>query len=78
MPRVELYGAAGCPHTRDMREWLEWKGNEIIEYDVEIDPAARKRLSDLAGSQITVPVLVRDGRVVQIGWKGRGCVVRGD
>lgn len=78
MPRVELYGAAGCPHTRDMREWLEWEGNEIIEYDVEIDPAARKRLSDLAGSQITVPVLVRDGRVVQIGWKGRGCVVRGD
>ena len=29
----------------------------------------------LAGGQRTVPVLVEDGKVVQIGWQGRGCVV---
>ena len=40
MPKLELFGTAGCPHTREMREWLEWKGSEFAEYDVEADPAA--------------------------------------
>jgi hypothetical protein len=33
---------------------------------------------DLSGGQRTVPVLVEDGKVVQIGWQGRGCVVGGE
>jgi hypothetical protein len=45
-----------------------------VEYDVEADAAARARLHALAGSQRTVPVLVEDGKVVQVGWQGRGCV----
>jgi len=73
--RLELYGTAGCPYTRDMREWLELRRAEFAEYDVEADPEARRRLRTLAGSQRTVPVLVEDGKVVQIGWQGRGCVV---
>jgi glutaredoxin len=76
--KLELFGMAGCPFTRDMREWLEWKGNEFIEYDVEADPAARHRLRELAGSTSTVPVLVENGRVLQVGWQGRGCAVPGD
>jgi hypothetical protein len=24
---------------------------------------------------LTVPILVEDGRVIQVGWHGRGCVV---
>ncbi|HTC22809.1 MAG TPA: glutaredoxin [Gemmatimonadales bacterium] len=75
MTRLELYGTAGCPYTRDMREWLELRRAEFAEYDVEADPEARRRLRTLAGSHRTVPVLVEDGKVVQIGWQGRGCVV---
>jgi glutaredoxin len=74
MPKMELYGTAGCPYTGEMREWLEWRGQEFVEYDVEADAAARARLHALAGSQRTVPVLVEDGKVVQVGWQGRGCV----
>lgn len=58
-----------------MREWLEWRGQEFVEYDVEADPAARARLHTIAGGQRTVPVLVEDGKVVQVGWQGRGCVI---
>jgi glutaredoxin 3 len=58
-----------------MREWLEWKGCEFVEHDVEADAAARARLLALAGGQRTVPVLVEEGKVVQIGWQGRGCVI---
>ena len=41
MARLELYGTARCPHTGEMREWLEWKRSEFVEYDVEADPVAR-------------------------------------
>lgn len=75
MTRYELYGTARCPYTRDMREWLELRRAVFLEYDVDADPEARERLRKLAGAERTVPVLVEGGRIVQVGWQGRGCVV---
>lgn len=77
MATRELFGTAACPYTRDLREWLELRRVAFTEYDVEADPVARQRLRDVAGSLRTVPVLVEDGRIVQVGWEGRGCVVDG-
>jgi glutaredoxin len=74
MAKVELYGTAACPHTREMREWLEWKNREFEEYDVDADPDALARMCAATGGQRTVPVLVEDGQVTQIGWQGRGCI----
>lgn len=75
MSPLELYGTPGCPYTRDMREWLELRGSDFVEYDVETDRAARHRMRALVGAQRTVPVLVENGAVVQVGWQGRGCTV---
>ena len=75
MAKFELYGTAGCPYTQEMREWLEWRGCEFVEYDVEADAEARGRMRALAGASRTVPVLVEDGKVTQVGWQGRGCTV---
>ena len=75
MAKFELYGAARCPHTDEMREWLEWRRSEFVEYDVEADPIARRRMREIARGQRTVPLLVEDGRVVQVGWQGHGCLV---
>jgi glutaredoxin 3 len=75
MPNRELYGTAGCPYTGEMREWLEWKGKDFIEYDVETDPEARDRLRSLVQPPFSVPVLVEEGKVIQVGWQGRSCVV---
>jgi glutaredoxin 3 len=61
-----------------MREWLEWRGAEFVEYDVEVDAAARERMRALSGGQRTVPMLVDGDKVVQVGWQGRGCVVSGE
>ena len=33
------------------------------------------RLLDLTGGQTMVPVLVEDGRVKAVGWRGRGCSI---
>ncbi|ADG07171.1 Uxx-star family glutaredoxin-like (seleno)protein [Kyrpidia tusciae] len=71
---LELYGTQGCPYTRELRENLLWEGKEFQEYDVEEDLEALKRVLDLTGGR-TVPVLVEDGRVVQVGYQGRGCIV---
>jgi glutaredoxin len=73
--KLEVYGTARCPYTRDMREWLEWRRCEFSEYDVEADPDARSRLRSLAADLRTVPILVEDGKVIQVGWQGRGCIV---
>jgi glutaredoxin len=75
MPKAELYGTASCPYTQELREWLEWKGRDFEEYDVEADSEALRRMHDATGGQRTVPVLIEDGKVVQVGWQGRGCVV---
>jgi mycoredoxin len=73
--KYELYGTMRCPYTAEMRDWLELRHLEFEEYDVESDPAALERMKALGGGQRSVPVLVEDGQVVQIGWQGRSCVV---
>lgn len=75
MPSIELYGTESCPYTRDLREWLEMRRTEFTEYDVESDPGARERMRALVGAQRTVPILVEDGKLVQVGWQGRGCTI---
>lgn len=75
MSSYELYGTATCPYTRDLRDWLEMRRADFAEYDVERDADARERMRALTPGQRTVPVLVQDGKVIQIGWQGRGCVV---
>jgi glutaredoxin len=75
MPNRELFGSSRCPHTREMREWLELRRSDFVEYDVEDDPEARRRFKSLPGAPRTVPVLVENGKVIQVGWQGRGCAI---
>jgi mycoredoxin len=72
---LELFVTKSCPYCAQVREQLDLDGREYLEYDVEIDDAARERLTSLDGVGAMVPVLVDDGRVVQVGVSGRGCYV---
>lgn len=78
MARLELFGSARCPHTQEMRDWLEFRRCEFVEYDVEADPVARGRMRELSRGQRNVPLLVEDGQVVQVGWQGHSCIVELD
>jgi glutaredoxin 3 len=79
---LELYGTTTCPYTAELREDLEFRGRDFVEYDVEADAAALGRMAALVGSGGTaaVPVLIEDGRLLQVGYNGRSCcvAVRGD
>lgn len=72
---IELYGTSSCPYTNDLREHLVWNRVVFTEYDVEADPAARARLLALTEGRTMVPVLVENGHLKEIGWRGRGCTV---
>jgi glutaredoxin 3 len=72
---LELFGTRGCPYTAELRDELEWDGKAFVEYDIEGDSVARDRLFGLCSGTASVPVLVEDGRVVQVGFKGRSCYV---
>jgi glutaredoxin 3 len=72
---AELYTTAHCPHCAAAREDFEWRGLEFVEYDVEQDAQAYARMLALTGGSRTVPVIVEEGKPVQIGWMGRGCSV---
>lgn len=75
MADLELFGTPSCRYTAELREELLWQERAFTEHDVEADPAALERMLFLTGGQRTVPVLVEDGKVVEIGWQGRGCYV---
>ncbi len=72
---LELFGGASCRYTSELREQLLLDGRPFIEYDVESDVSARRRMMALTGGTRTIPVLVDNGRVAQVGWQGRGCMV---
>jgi len=72
---VELYTSSGCPYSAAARDDLEWRGIAFVEYDVEKDAAARARMLQLTRGTRTVPVIVQEGKPVQVGWMGRGCVI---
>lgn len=75
--QVQLYTTAGCPYSEAAREDLEWRGVDFVEHDVEKDRAAYERMLELTGGNSTVPVIVEEGKPVQVGWMGRGCYVQG-
>jgi len=72
---LELYGSSHCPYTRELRDWLEWTRKDFVEYDVDADPQANARMRSLNNGGRNVPVLIEDGKVIQVGWQGRSCVV---
>jgi glutaredoxin 3 len=72
---TELNTTAGCSYSEAAREDLEWSGVDFIEYDVEEDQQALQRMLELTGGNRTGPIISEEGKPVQIGWMGRGCVV---
>ena len=76
MPRLELFGTATCPYTRDLREWLEMRGTEFDEYDVETDPAARERMRTLAAASLPATSATTDRMYAMVDCASSGVALR--
>ncbi len=66
MKKIILYTNPTCAFCYTLKSYLQSKGFEIKEIDVDEDEEARKKMEEISG-QKNLPVTVIDGKVVT-GW----------
>ena len=68
---LELYIKDGCPHCQKQIEQLELEGLAYQLHNISNDRAALQAAKKKHGANM-VPVLVENGKVKSIGYKGMG------
>ena len=77
MPKFELSERQAVPTPG--RCGIGWNGTGGSTWNTTSSPIPKPGAGwQPYRGQRTVPVLVEDGKVVQIGWQGRGCVVNAE
>ncbi len=69
---VILYTKPGCPHCAKAREHYTQEGIAFEDRNAQDDLAYRKEMLALTGGDPTVPAIVENGELKQVGWEGRG------
>jgi glutaredoxin len=69
---VILYTKPGCPYCAKAREYYTEKGVPFEDRNAQDNLAYRKEMFSFSDGDPTVPVIVENGRLKQIGWEGRG------
>lgn len=62
---VVLYTTSWCGWCKKTRSWLDGKGVDYVDKDVESDGDAAEEMRDLVGGDAGVPVVVIDGEVIR-------------
>ena len=64
MATVEVYSKSWCPFCRMAKRLLEEKGQEFVEFDVELDPAKHDEMLERSQGRWTVPEIFIDGELI--------------
>ena len=64
MATVEVYSKSWCPFCRMAKRLLEEKGQEFVEFDVELDPAKYDEMLERSQGRWTVPEIFIDGKLI--------------
>ena len=64
MATVEIYSKSWCPYCRMAKRLLEEKGQEFVEFDVELDAGKYDEMLDRSEGRWTVPEIFIDGALV--------------
>jgi glutaredoxin 3 len=67
-----IYTKPGCPYCQKARDHYTEKGVPFDDRNAQDNLAYRREMLRFSGGDPTVPVIVQDGRLVQVGWEGRG------
>ena len=70
--RVIIYTKPGCPHCAKAREHYTQKGISFEDRNAQDNLDYRKEMFSYSSGDPTVPVIVENGKLKQIGWEGRG------
>jgi glutaredoxin 3 len=69
---VVIYTKPGCPYCAKAKEWYTSHSISFLEKNAQDNHAYRKEMFRFSNNNPTVPVIVVDGQLKQIGWEGRG------
>lgn len=69
---VIIYTKPGCPYCAKAREFYNAKGISFEDLNAQDDLDIRREMLSITDGDPTVPVIVEDGKLKQIGWEGRG------
>ncbi len=72
MPTVIIYTKPGCPYCAKAKDWYAQRGVAFSERNAQDNRDYRKEMFRYSDNDPTVPVIVIDGKLKQIGWEGRG------
>ena len=69
---VKIYTKPGCPYCAKAREFYTERGIAFQEFNAQDNMKFREEMLSISNGDPTVPVIVENGRLKQIGWEGRG------
>ena len=69
---VKIYTKPGCPYCEKAREFYTERGIAFQEFNAQDNMKFRAEMLSISDGDPTVPVIVENGRLKQIGWEGRG------
>jgi glutaredoxin 3 len=72
MGNVIIYTKPGCPYCAKAKDWYTERGIKFEELNAQDNRDYRKEMFKFSKNDPTVPVIVIDGKLKQIGWEGRG------
>jgi glutaredoxin len=69
---VKIYTKPGCPYCAKARDFYNERGIPFKEFNAQDNMKFREEMLSISKGDPTVPVIVEDGKLKQIGWEGRG------
>jgi len=72
MANVIIYTKPGCPYCAKAKDWHHQQGIAFEERNAQDNRQYRREMFGFSNNDPTVPVIVVDGKLKQIGWEGRG------
>lgn len=70
--KVTIYTKPGCPYCAKAREFYTEKGIGFEDLNAQDNVKYRKEMLAFTNGDPTVPTIIEDGKLKQIGWEGRG------
>ena len=69
---VKIYTKPDCPFCEKARQFYTERGIAFQDLNAQDDLNLREEMLSITDGDPTVPVILEDGQLKQIGWEGRG------
>jgi glutaredoxin 3 len=69
---VKIYTKPGCPYCAKAKDYYDEHQIPFQEFNAQDNLKYRAEMLAISNGDPTVPVIVENGRLKQIGWEGRG------